>query len=316
MIRKIGVLGAGHMGKFHLQSILESKELELTGFYDPDRDVSARAKQLFGARQFNSEEELIEASEMVDVVTPTHSHFDLASKALKRFKHVFIEKPVTSTPQEALQLGELAREAGVKLQVGHIERFNPAFSTARTHFGKPLFIEAHRLSPYGQRGTDVSVVLDLMIHDIDIVQRLIQSEAKYVSANGAALWSTTSDIASARITFHNGCVVNLTASRISTEKMRKMRIFHHDSYLSLDFLNHRVKVIRPKAKNQLHNEDPPPGFCIETPEVKPANAILKELESFHQCIVQDTDPCVGIEDGYRSLKLACQIMEKIQSNGV
>jgi predicted dehydrogenase len=323
-VKKIGVLGAGHLGKIHIKCILESDRFELLGFYDPNPVISGEVEEKFGIRRFNSADELIDACQMVDIVTPTISHFDSAARALRRSRHVFIEKPLTTTLLEARQLIELAREANVKVQVGHVERFNPAFIAANPFLENPMFIETHRLAQFNPRGTDVPVILDLMIHDIDIVLHVVKSPIKKISASGVAVVSETPDIANARVEFNNGCVANLTASRISMKNMRKSRFFQKDGYISVDFLTKETEIIRMKA---VENTDDPfamiielgPGrgkkqILVEKPSIQPINAIKTELETFQESILENTQPVVTIEDGYRSLELAYQIMEKIEIN--
>lgn len=320
-MNKIGVLGAGHLGKIHIKCIQESPWFNLIGFYDPNKEMGVEVEQKFGIRNFDSAHELIEACDIVDIVTPTISHYECASAALKKFKHVFIEKPLTTTLAEARSLIDLAKEANVKVQVGHVERFNPAFLASMACLTNPMFVEAHRLALFNPRGTDVPVVLDLMIHDIDIILSVIRSPIKKVNASGVAVVSDTPDIANARIEFNNGCVANLTASRISMKNMRKCRFFQKDSYVAVDFLNKECEIIRMKEAP----ENPGPfslildlgegksqkEIIIEKPQVLPLNAIKAELETFYQSIVKDTIPTVTIEDGYNSLDLAYRIMEKI-----
>ncbi len=322
-MNRIGVLGAGHLGKIHIKCILESEKLELVGFYDPDEKNARDVEQKFNVKQFASSDELIEECDIVDIVTPTMSHFDCASVALKRFKHVFIEKPLTTTLDEARNLIELAGEANVKVQVGHVERFNPAFLATKPHIDNPMFVETHRLAQFNPRGTDVPVILDLMIHDIDIVLSVINSPIKRIHASGVAVVSDTPDIANARIEFNNGCVANLTASRISMKNMRKSRFFQKDCYIAVDFLSKETEIIKMKDAP----EEPGPfsmvlnlgegkkakEIFVEKPEIKPINAIKTELETFYESIINDTTPMVTIEDGYNSLNLAYQIMDKIKT---
>jgi len=323
-VKKIGVLGAGHLGKIHIKCIKESDKLDLVGFYDPDKEIAKEVESKFNIKHYNSPEQLIKDSEIVDIVTPTVSHFDSASLALKNFKHVFIEKPLTTTLDEAKKLIELAKEAGVKVQVGHVERFNPAFIAAQPYFDNPMFIEAHRLSNFNPRGTDVPVILDLMIHDIDIVLSVVNSTIKKLSASGVAVVSDTPDIANARIEFNNGCVANLTASRISMKNMRKSRFFQKDCYLAVDFLKKESEVIRMKDFEgnpspldlvlDLGKGKPKKHILINKPEIKPINAIKTELEKFQHSIEINEEPLVTIIDGYNSLELAYKIMDKIENN--
>ena len=320
-MKKIGVLGAGHLGKIHIKCIEASDRFHLSGFYDPDKETADSVSSAFNIRRFESEDELIAAVDIVDIVTPTVSHFGCASKALRHGKHVFIEKPLTTTLTEAKNLIELAREANVKVQVGHVERFNPAFIAAKPYFTNPMFIEAHRLGQFNPRGTDVPVILDLMIHDIDIILNVVNAGVKHVSASGVAVVSDTPDIANARIEFTNGCVANLTASRISMKNMRKTRFFQKEGYIAVDFLAKETQIIR--LKELLAPPDPmamvidlgpeknQKQIWVEKPEIKPINAIQTELETFYDSIVKDTEPLVSIGDGYASLDLAYQVMDKI-----
>ena len=233
---KIGVLGAGHLGKIHLRLIKEIPQYELVGFYDPNPESAAKVSEEYETHAFESVQALIDACDVIDIVTPTLSHYECAAQAIKNSRHIFIEKPVTNTIEEAKSLMHLAEEANVKVQVGHVERFNPAFTAAQPYFNKPMFIEGHRLAQFNPRGTDVSVVLDLMIHDIDIILSVVKSNIKRISASGVAVVSDTPDIANARIEFDNGCVANLTASRISMKNMRKSRFFPKRRLLGSRFL--------------------------------------------------------------------------------
>jgi predicted dehydrogenase len=318
---KIGVLGAGHLGKIHLKCIKEISDFELIGFYDPDVANAEKIEQEFGVRKWGSLDELIDAVDVVDIVTPTISHFECAAKSLKKCRHVFIEKPIVTSLEEARELIKIAREANVKVQVGHVERFNPAFLAAEPVFDRPMFIESHRLAQFNPRGTDVPVILDLMIHDIDIVLSVVKSNIRKISASGVSVVSDTPDIANARIEFDNGCVANLTASRISLKNMRKSRFFQRDAYISVDFLKKELEVVRI---NDVNADSPPVGFILELgpgkgtkqinfdkPEIKPLNAIKAELESFNAAIINNTIPMVTINDGYSALEVAYQIIDKI-----
>ena len=253
---KIGVIGAGHLGKIHINCIKQIPDFELVGFFDTNPDIVSNVKNEFGIMPFETFEELIKAVDVVDIVTPTFAHYEYAAYALKRFKHVFIEKPIVATPGEALQLMDIAHEANVKVQVGHVERFNPAFLAAMPYFQNPMFIESHRLSGFNARGTDVPVILDLMIHDIDIILTVVKANIRKISASGVAVLSDSADIASARLEFDNGCVANLTASRISLRTMRKSRFFQRDAYISVDYLNKETEIVRIKELNGiLLNQD-------------------------------------------------------------
>lgn len=320
---KIGVLGAGHLGKIHIRLILELKEMyELVGFYDPSDENAAQAGEQFGIRRFDTIEELLNEVDCVDIVTPTLSHFDCAAAAIRKTRHVFIEKPVTETTEEARTLMNLATEAGVKVQVGHVERFNPAFMAAQPYFNKPMFIETHRLAQFNPRGTDVPVVLDLMIHDLDIILSVVKSGIRRISASGVAVVSDTPDITNARIEFDNGCVANLTASRISMKNMRKSRFFQKDAYISVDFLTKELEVVRMQ---DIAGEPDPfdivfdlgPGkpvkkILFDKPDVGELNAIKEELRTFGEAINQNTTPIVPLEDGYNALDVAHQILEKLR----
>lgn len=325
IMQKIGVLGAGHLGKIHLKCIRQITNYELVGFYDPDKDTAQKVSEEFGLPAFASIEALMDAVDVVDIVTPTIAHFSCAAEALRRHKHVFIEKPIVATPDEARQLIELARHAGVKVQVGHVERFNPAFLAVKDVIRNPMFIETHRLAHFNPRGTDVPVVLDLMVHDIDILLSVVDSEVTSVSASGVAVVSNTPDITNARIGFANGCVANLTASRISLKNMRKSRFFQKDAYINVDFLDKTAEIVRmtdaEKAKDDpfamlidLGNGKGMRQISFERPTVLPTNAIQAELESFYEAVVNNKTPMVTIEDGFKVLLVAYQILEKIAEN--
>lgn len=322
---KIGVLGAGHLGKIHIRCIKDIPGFDLIGFYDPNQEIAAQVGQEFQIKNYGTLDELVDAVDVVDIVTPTVSHFECASKSLKKYKHVFIEKPIVTTLQQARDLIKIAGEANVKVQVGHVERFNPAFLAVEPFFNKPMFIESHRLAQFNPRGMDVPVILDLMIHDIDIILSVVKANIRKISASGVAVVSDTPDIANARIEFDNGCVANLTASRISLKNMRKSRFFQKDTYISVDFLNKEIEVVRIQHADPANNT--PALFTLDLgpekgirqiffnkPEVKPLNAIKAELESFHSAIVNNTVPPVTINDGYSALEVAHQIIEKIHQS--
>ena len=324
---KIGVIGAGHLGKIHLKLLLELKDtFEVIGFYDTDRENAKIVNRSFRIKSFKSIEHLIEEADIIDIVSPTISHYDCASLAIRSNKHVFIEKPITQTVLEAENLMKLSREAGVKVQVGHIERFNSAFKSAQDYINNPLFIESHRLAEFNPRGTDVPVVLDLMIHDLDIVLKLVNSTVKNVQASGVSVVSDTPDIANARIEFNNGCICNLTASRMSLKNMRKSRIFQKDAYISIDFLEKKTEVIRLKNIKPSEEIDPlalildlgkgkrKKQIYFENPYLEENNAIKDEFISFANSITKDVEPEVSITDGLRALELAEIILEKMKSN--
>ncbi|WP_111707856.1 Gfo/Idh/MocA family protein [Lutibacter citreus] len=314
---KAGVLGAGHLGKIHLRLLNESKKYELVGFYDPIKENAKKVEEEFGYKSFDTIEELIDAVEVIDIVTPTLSHFDCAKEAIKKGKHIFIEKPITKTIEEAEEIIELSQKHNVKGQVGHVERFNPAFAAVKDSINNPMFIETHRLAEFNPRGTDVPVVLDLMIHDIDIILSVVKSKVKSVHASGVSVISDTPDIANARIEFENGCVANLTASRISLKNMRKSRFFQKDAYIAVDFFEKATEVVRmqdaPKIAGDfdmiLQNaEGVKKQIYFENPNVEANNAILDELETFADAIVNNTTPVVSLKQGTEALKVAHMII--------
>ena len=315
---KVGVLGAGHLGKIHLRLLNQSKKYELVGFHDPDEINGKKVSDEFGYAYFENINQLIDSVDVVDIVTPTLSHYDCAKKSIEKGKHVFIEKPITNTLKEAESLLDLAKENDVKGQVGHVERFNPAFIAVKDKIVNPMFIETHRLAEFNPRGTDVPVVLDLMIHDIDAILSVVNSKVKRINASGVAVISTSPDIANARIEFENGCVANLTASRISLKNMRKSRFFQKDAYISVDFLEKKVEVVKMKdAPNNpgdfdmiLQNaEGLKKQIYFENPDIATNNAILDELETFADAINNNTIPVVSLTQGANALCVALQIIE-------
>ena len=315
---KVGVLGAGHLGKIHLRLLNESEKYELVGFYDPDAINGEKVANEFGYTYIDNIDTLIEAVDVVDIVTPTLSHYHCAKQAIKKGKHIFIEKPITNTLEEAEELLSLEQEFNVKGQVGHVERFNPAFTAVKNNILNPMFIETHRLAEFNPRGTDVPVVLDLMIHDIDAILSLVNSEVKQINASGVSVISNSPDIANARIEFENGCVANLTASRISLKNMRKSRFFQRDAYISVDFLEKKVEVVKMKDAPEnpgdfdmiLQNaEGVKKQIYFENPDIEENNAILDELETFADAINNNTAPVVTLTQGTQALKVALQIIE-------
>ncbi len=314
-----GVLGAGHLGKIHLRLLNESNKYDLIGFYDANEENAKQVEAEFGYKYFNSIEALIDAVDVVDIVTPTLSHYDCARKAISKSKHIFIEKPITNTIEEAEILRTLVAEKGVKGQVGHVERYNPAFKAVKKQLKNPMFIETHRLAEFNPRGTDVPVVLDLMIHDIDVILSVVDSKVKRVSASGISVISDTPDIANARIEFKNGCVANLTASRISLKNMRKTRFFQKDAYISVDFLEKKCEVVKmkdaPKKPGDfdmiLQNaEGLKKQIYFDNPQIENNNAILEELETFADAITNNTTPTVTLHDGTEALRIANMIIDQ------
>ncbi len=316
---KAGVLGAGHLGKIHLRLLNQSPKFELVGFYDADETNANKVSKELGYHNFKSVEDLIDAVDVVDIVTPTLSHYECAKQAIAKGKHIFIEKPITNTVEEAEHIRQLLAEHNLKGQVGHVERFNPAFLAVRDKIENPMFIETHRLAEFNPRGTDVPVVLDLMIHDIDIILSVVKSKVKQISASGVSVISDTPDIANARIEFENGCVANLTASRISLKSMRKSRFFQKDAYISVDFLDKKCEVVKMKDAPVnpgdfdmiLQNaEGVKKQIYFDNPIVSNNNAILDELETFADAINNNTKPIVSLKDGTEALRVATMIINQ------
>lgn len=320
---RIGVFGVGHLGKIHTRLLKEIPGYEIVGFYDPDDKNAHKAETDFEIKRFDSPKKLIESCDALDIVSPTTTHFGIAKDAIKKGKHIFIEKPLASTVKEAKELVELVDEARVKAMVGHVERFNPAILALNKKNINPMFIEVHRLAEFNPRGTDVSVILDLMIHDIDIILSLVRGNVKRISASGVAILSKTPDIANARIEFDNGCVANITASRISVKNMRKMRIFQPGAYISMDFLKKKSDVFKiddhkPADAETNHFEIDLPDnakkyITYETVEKKDVNAIKMELELFHKSITQNKPVPVSMLDGYNAMHVAQSILDKINA---
>ena len=317
---RAGLVGAGHLGKIHLKLLNQSEKYELVGFHDADKENGKKLEAEFGYTYFESFETLLAEIDMLDIVTPTLYHYDYAMQAIAHRKHFFIEKPVTQTLQQAEEIMFKCREFGIKAQVGHVERYNPAFIGSRNFIQNPMFIEIHRLAEFNPRGTDVSVVLDLMIHDLDILLSIVKSKVKAIHASGVAVVSKSPDICNARIEFENGCVANLTTSRISMKSMRKSRFFQKDAYISVDFLEKKAEVIRMKDAPEnptdfdmiIENAEGERNQIIfEYPNIQPNNAILDELESFASAISEDKNVEVSLEDGTEALKVALEIVRLI-----
>jgi len=319
---KIGVFGAGHLGRIHIKCLKNIDGIDIVGFYDQNEAVRKEVSDMFGIACFDDADTLIAQSDAIDIVTPTVSHHEVAMKTLKAKKHVFIEKPITATLAEAKEILEYSERHNLKVQIGHVERFNDAFLAAKPHIQNPMFIECHRLAGFNPRGTDVSVVLDLMIHDIDIVLHTVNSPVKQINASGVAIVSDTPDIANARIEFENGCTANLTASRISIKNMRRTRMFQKNAYITVDFLE--------KQANVMHIRDYMPDdeqallpliidlgankgkkrILIDSPKVPQVNAIEMELSLFIQSVLENKVCEVSVNDGYKALDVAYQIMDK------
>ncbi len=315
---KVGVFGVGHLGKFHLNNWREIEGVEVVGFFDPVDDAAKEIMDKYQLARFEDAEKLMDACDAVDIVAPTTAHFELCKAAITKGKHVFVEKPLANTMEEAKALVKLAREAKIKFQVGHVERFNPAFLALQGRALEPMFIEVHRLAQFNPRGTDVSVILDLMIHDIDIILSIVKSNVKFISANGVAVMSDTPDIANVRIEFDNGCVANLTSSRISMKKMRKMRLFQKDAYIGIDFLEKKTEIIKLNTPGDtsvftfdIETNSGKKTIAIANPVIQDGNAIKMELEAFAKAVIQNTDTPVNVLDGYRAMDVAHQILDKI-----
>ena len=317
---KIGVFGAGHLGKIHLKLLNESKMFNLIGFYDVDPEYSIKIEKEFGYKYFNDSNLLIESSDAIVIVTPTQFHYEIAMRCIEKNKHIFIEKPIAQTVLEADKIVKFSKEKKIIGQVGHVERFNPAYNSIKKIIGNPMFIESHRLAEFNPRGTDVSVVLDLMIHDIDIILSLICSKIKNISSSGVSVISDTPDIANARIEFQNGAVANLTASRISLKNMRKLRFFQKETYISVDLYNKNVEVVKMiDAPNKLDEfsltlenaEGKKKQILFNSPEIINYNAIQIELESFANSINNDKKSIVSLEDATKALKVAYSIINSM-----
>ncbi|MBS1749154.1 MAG: Gfo/Idh/MocA family oxidoreductase [Bacteroidetes bacterium] len=317
---KVGIFGTGHLGKFHINNWQKISNATLVGFYDPDDNTAAEVMKQYGLKRFDDQETLLDVCDAVDIIAPTTYHFDICEKAIRKSKHVFVEKPLADTMDQAHKIVKLAKEANVKVQVGHVERFNPAYLALKGYKLAPMFIEVHRLAQFNPRGTEVSVILDLMIHDIDIVLSIVKSGVKSISASGVVVMTETPDIANVRIEFDNGCVANLTSSRISMKKMRKMRLFQKDAYIGIDFLEKKTEIIKLREDSDkdafTFDIETPTGtkvIAIANPPVPDTNAILMELEAFVNAVTANTPAPVSEVDGLMAMDVAHQILQKIQS---
>ncbi len=317
---KVGLFGAGYLGKFHINNWQEIQETTLVGFYEPSDNAAREICDLYNLKRYYNKEELIEACDIIDVVSPTF-HYSICELAIRKGKHVFVEKPMADTIEEAQQLVKLAQESNIKLQVGHIERFNPAFLAAKDLHLHPMYIEAHRLTEFNPIGSEPDVVLDLMIHDIDAILSIVKSDVKHISASGVAVITQNPDIVNARIEFNNGCVANLTSSRIATQKIRKMSLFQKDTYIEIDYLNKSTAIFKLKGDKEANNF----AFDVETPheartisiinpQVQQVNAIKLQLEEFLKSIKNNSEPVVNEIDGLRAMEVTHQILEKINHN--
>ena len=320
---KIGIVGVGHLGKFHLNNWLEISGVKVVGFVDPDDTIAQEIIEKYGIKRYFDAQDFLNLCDAIDIVTPTNYHYEWCEKAIKMGKHVFVEKPFAHTMDEGRELVKLAKESNIKLQVGHVERFNPAFLALKDVALNPMFIEVHRLAQFNPRGTEVSVILDLMIHDIDIILSIVKSDVKNISASGVAVLTETPDIANVRIEFDNGCVANLTSSRISMKKMRKMRLFQKDSYIGIDFLDKKTEIIKLKEDSDINTFDfdiptkeGSKTIAVASPKVPQINAIKKELEEFRDAIINNTKTIVTEIDGLMAMSVAHQILNKIGDNTI
>ena len=316
---KVGVIGAGHLGKIHL-NILNNSDFKLVGFYDTDVFNSEKLSQEKGYTFFKELNLLIEKIDAVVIVSPTTTHFEIAKECINNGKHIFVEKPLTKDSNEARIIEAMAKEKGIIGQVGFVERYNEAFISCKEFIKNPKFIESHRLSDFNPRGTDVSVIMDLMIHDIDIILNINKSNVKKIDASGVSIISSTPDIANARIEFENGCIANLTSSRISLKKMRKTRIFQEDAYVSINFLEKEFQVVKIRDKHKKDNESSlivknnlgeEKVIFFENPEVQSINSIEAELIDFYKSIESKSDSKVNLSDGLRALEVAEEIMRQL-----
>lgn len=322
---KIGVIGTGHLGKLHVKMFKQINECEVVGIYDNNRQIAAEVAKEFLIKDYENLDQLLNEIEAASIAVSTTAHHEVAKKCFEKGIHVFVEKPITATIQEAEELVKIASDRNLNLQVGHIERFNPAIVSLEKFILQPMFVQTDRLAQFNPRGTDVAVVLDLMIHDIDIILSLVKSEVKKIDASGVAVVSNSLDIANARIEFENGAVANVTASRISQKKMRKMRIFQRDAYISLDFITGVSEVYRllPTDQNvelssisfgEIGIGDKRKRLIYEQPEIKEINALKYELELFVKSILYKTHPVVSGMDGLKALKVAETIIQRIEES--
>lgn len=318
---KIGVMGVGHLGKIHLNCLKATGNFQIVGFFDINKEKSQRVTSEYNIPHYDNYLDLIEDVDAIDIISPTATHYELAKAAITRSRHVFIEKPLASNKQEANELIKLTEEAEVIVQIGHVERFNPAYLSVKDKLNNAMFMESHRLSNFNPRGTDISVIYDLMIHDIDIVTDVIDSSVKKIHASGIPVISDSPDIANARIEFANGAVANLTASRISLKKSRMISFYQNDSFINVDFLNKKSEVVSlnqaaiPKDTDNIRtitlDETNNRKINVYHPQIKDLNAIQTELQCFHDSVINNTTPAVTINDGYEALLIAQTIMDKL-----
>ena len=317
---KVALIGLGHLGKIHLKCINESELITLIGVWDIDKELQKKISAEHSLAYFENIDQLLEYVQAVIIVSPTSTHAAWAQKCLERNKHFFIEKPVTATVEEAKILYRQALNTNLKIQVGHVERFNPAYLVIKDNIGDPMFIEGHRLAEFKPRGTDVSVVMDLMIHDIDLVLNMVKYPIKEIRASGVAIMSPTPDICNARLEFENGATANLTASRISMKQMRKLRVFQSGQYISMDLLKKETQIVKIAEHPNLDHPFTWPldtlngkkYIQVDMPVPPSNNAILDELNSFASSILHDTIPPVTLDHGVHALSIAQQIQDQME----
>jgi len=316
---KVGVIGAGHLGKIHL-NILSSSNFDLIGFHDTDLSNSEKLASEKGYKFFKEIDSLIDSIDAAVIVSPTTTHFEIAKKCIENGKHIFVEKPLTTNSKEARIINTLAENKKIIGQVGFVERYNEAFISCREFIDKPKFIESHRLSDFNPRGTDVSVIMDLMIHDIDIILNINKSKVKKIDASGVSIISSTPDIANARIEFENGCIANLTSSRISLKKMRKTRVFQENAYISINFLEKDFQVVKIRDKHTNDNDNSlviknnlgeEKVIFFEKPDINKINSIEAELNDFFDSIQNKSESKVSLNDGLLALEVAEEIMSQL-----
>ena len=319
---KIGIIGAGHLGRYHIECTQRIEGFSLEGIYDQDKSRAEEIAAQYNVHRFNDISEMLSVVDAVCIVTPTSTHHSIALEAIAAGKHLFVEKPLTDHPETSKDLAQSILAKNLTGRVGHVERYNPSYLAAkRMGISKPVFIEAHRLAPFNPRGMDVPVVMDLMIHDIDLVLSMIDSEIDHIEANGVGVAGRSADICNARITFKNHAVANLTASRISLKQMRKLRLFQRDQYMAIDFLNHEVQVVKllhEEPKDMMSMKlDLPDGarwIAAENPGIEKHNAIEEELKEFFEAIRNNSNQGVSFEDGAKAVEVAHRIMDQITNH--
>jgi predicted dehydrogenase len=309
---RTGVIGVGYLGRFHAQKYASLPQSRLVAVVDPDAASRERVAAEAGCRGYGDFREILGEVDAVSIATPTPLHHAIARECLQRGVHVLVEKPITETLPEARELVELADRSGLVFQVGHLERFNPAILALGESLHTPRFVESHRLAPFRERGTDVNVVLDLMIHDIDLIQSLVAAPIESIDAVGASVFSAGLDIANARIRFTNGCVANTTASRVSMKMERKLRLFQDDAYVSIDLQQKVLTIVR---KPPAGTAATPGQVVIEERSYEQGDALRLEIESFLRSIREGRSPVVSGEDGLRALETAIRITELVQGPG-